>query len=188
MRNFFICYFLMLLPRCLASYFIRSKNWFQINYIHKFLAYVRSVLYLPSFALKSLAFVKWTGSQDFGRTAKVQTGLHFVILTTRHFHRLLILTFLLMKLAIQQRYKFYWVKANILLVLIWVQTVCKGYQQMTKVAACSKYKERIIICYFWLFHQLICWRHFRQPKQHFSMETFNQNQQAFRCLSKPKKT
>ena len=32
-------------------------------------------------------------------------------------------------------------QVNILLVLIWVQTVCKGYQQMTKLAAS---KERVL--------------------------------------------
>ena len=30
------------------------------------------------------------------------------------------------------------IRTNILSVLIWVQTVCKGYQQMTKVTACKQ--------------------------------------------------
>ena len=29
------------------------------------------------------------------------------------------------------------IRTDILMVLIWVQTVCKGYQQMTKVATCK---------------------------------------------------
>ena len=30
------------------------------------------------------------------------------------------------------------IRADILLVLIWVKTVCKGYQQMTKIAAIAR--------------------------------------------------
>ena len=33
------------------------------------------------------------------------------------------------------------IRTNNLSVLIWLQTVCKGYQQMTKVAACKEFKS-----------------------------------------------
>ena len=48
---------------------------------------------------------------------------------------------LLFQIILSERYTFcIQTRINILLVLIWVQTVCKGYQQMTKVAAS---KERV---------------------------------------------
>ena len=40
------------------------------------------------------------------------------------------------------------IRRNFLSVLIWVQTVCKGYQQMTKVAA-SKEKGQVMKHYKW---------------------------------------
>ena len=43
------------------------------------------------------------------------------------------------------------IRTEVLLVLIWVQTVCKGYQQTTKVAA---NKERVLVASIQTFRTL----------------------------------
>ena len=38
------------------------------------------------------------------------------------------------------------IRTDVLSVLIWVQTICKGYQQTTKVAACKEIVEHVDMC------------------------------------------
>ena len=64
------------------------------------------------------------------------------------------------------------IRMDILSVLIWVQTVCKGYQQMTKIAASKE--ELIFLTIFHFQSTRLCPAFGLAPLSHliFSLETF----------------